>query len=376
MSAFAKSWTLLKYGSQDGREYTEAAPPTEMEIMAGLPETRPRNCSECNVELQRGASGNESRDQPGKCINCAGDDSMTKAWETIKALPEQQQYTDLPALNEGFEEETPQHRVGTVNPAIIGMLERYRNATQYDRQGNPVGLPPKNMRQPAVLRTTGTSPSNPPLPRMIEAHSGRTGMPSRSHELYSTDYGQSPQANDMGIPGVMPRPGVDLSPLTAENMRVSGTLDNNIAQTRAPPAGSPQAMIDELYERDPVAAAALFNKAWDLLKNSPSPFAAPAASSPFSSYSPYTMDTGASARDSAIPEGTEDPYDNIETHKDKINGYYDNSGSLRPSYGSIPSMEGKIHQGISRVQAGEPVLNLGQTYRDVNQGIKSLFGQG
>jgi len=39
-------------------------------------------------------------------------------------------------------------------------------------------------------------------------------------------------------------------------------------------------------------------------------------------------------------------------------------------------MEGKIHQGISRVQAGEPVLNLGQTYRDVNQGIKSLFGQG
>ena len=88
------------------------------------------------------------------------------------------------------------------------------------------------------------------------------------------------------------------------------------------------------------------------------------------------MDTGANARDSAIPEGTEDPYDNIETYKDKVNGYYDNSGNLRPSYGSIPGMQGKLNEAATRVQAGEPVLNLGQTYRDVNQGIKSLFGQG
>ena len=173
---------------------------------------------------------------------------MAKAWEFLKALPEQQQYTDLPALNEGFEEETPQHRVGTVNPAIIGMLERYRNATQFDARGNPVGLPPKNMRAPAVLRTTGTSPSNPPLPRMIEAHPGRMGRPGLDYELYGDSYGQSPQflSSLPAYDGNTDNEGIVAKPYTE-------------TQTVAPPKGSPQAMIDELYERSPSSAARAFN---------------------------------------------------------------------------------------------------------------------
>jgi len=187
---------------------------------------------------------------------------MAKAWEFLKGLPEQQQYTDLPGLAEGFDVKTPQHRVGTTHPAIISMLNRLQNPHQYrfidDDPNRGLERTSDDPMRP-TLRTTGTASSNPPVRGMIQAHSGRSGMPSRSHELYSTDYGQSPQANDMGIPGVMPRPGVDLSPLTAENMRVSGTLDNNIAQTLAPPAGSQQAMIDELYERSPSSAARAFN---------------------------------------------------------------------------------------------------------------------
>lgn len=175
------------------------------------------------------------------------------AWALLKALPEQQQYTDLPALGESFGQPVPQHRVGTVHPAIRGMLERYRNATQYDRQGNPVGLPPENMRLPAVLRTTGTSPSNPPVPRTIEAHPGRSGMPySRDYEIYGDDYGQSPQFLDTGVMGVYDAGQVDAhaAPMVAGPHR--------IIQTQAPPKGSQQAMIDEIYAQRPSIAERAF----------------------------------------------------------------------------------------------------------------------
>ena len=176
------------------------------------------------------------------------------AWNLIKALPEQQQYTDLPGIGESFEQPVRQHRVGTVHPAIIGMLERHRNATQYDARGNPVGLPPENMRVPAVLRTTGTSPSNPPLPRMIEAHPGRSGMPSRDHELYSGQYGQSPQfltsmPTFRGVPD-------------NEKGIVRGRLESQVpypfASGSQTPKGSPQELIDALYAKNPEEAARLF----------------------------------------------------------------------------------------------------------------------
>ena len=201
------------------------------------------------------------------------------AWNLLKALPEQQQYTDLPALGESFGQPPPQHRVGTVHPAIRGMLERYRNATQYDRQGNPVGLPPKNMRLPAVLRTTGTSPSNPPVPRTIQAHTGRSGMPfSREHEIYADDYGQSPQFLDTDIKGVYDADQVaahaELRAALQEGDRQRGDEvrqfggedgtepmvagPHRIIQTQAPPKGSQQALIDEIYAQRPSIAERAF----------------------------------------------------------------------------------------------------------------------
>lgn len=176
------------------------------------------------------------------------------AWNLIKALPEQQQYTDLPGIGESFEQPVRQHRVGTVHPAIIGMLERHRNATQYDARGNPVGLPPENMRLPAVLRTTGTSPSNPPLPRMIEGHPGRSGIPSYDHELYSGEYGQSPQFLS-SMPSFRSVP-------DNEKGIVAGRLESQVpypfASGSQSPKGSPQKLIDELYAKNPEEAARLF----------------------------------------------------------------------------------------------------------------------
>ena len=52
---------------------------------------------------------------------------MKKAWEVFKALPEQQQYQEMPGLGEGFEQATPQRRIGTVPPAIISMLRRLQS---------------------------------------------------------------------------------------------------------------------------------------------------------------------------------------------------------------------------------------------------------
>jgi hypothetical protein len=176
------------------------------------------------------------------------------AWNLIKALPEQQQYTDLPGLGEGFEQPVRQHRVGTVHPAIIGMLERHRNATQYDAKGNPVGLPPENMRAPAVLRTTGTSPNNPPVPKMIEAHPGRSGMPSRDHELYSGEYGQSPQ-----FLSSMPRfRGVPDNEKGIVAGRLESQVPYHFAHSRPIPKVSPQKLIDDLYAKNPEEAARLF----------------------------------------------------------------------------------------------------------------------
>jgi hypothetical protein len=90
---------------------------------------------------------------------------------------------------------------------------------------------------------------------------------------------------------------------------------------------------------------ALMAKAWDLLKNSPSPFGASPSSDygismgggidmsgggAASGYSPYTMDTGASARDSVLPEDApEDPHPIGEkSHTEK----YQQSNSQKPWY--------------------------------------------
>ena len=199
--------------------------------------------------------------------------AFAKAWETLKALPEQQQFTDLPALGEGFERQVPaaQHRVGTVHPSIIGMLQRHQNAempgystipkmfTEPSLENNPRLLLPHRAK-PAVLRTTGTSESNPAGRGMIQAHIGRTGMPSRDHELYSGEYGQSPQfvtsmPSYRGVPDYEGR-------ISVGGDTVQGRLESQVPYPRASgiqtPKGSQQAMIDELYRKDPDAAARMF----------------------------------------------------------------------------------------------------------------------
>jgi len=193
--------------------------------------------------------------------------AFAKAWETLKALPEQQQFTDLPALGEGFEQPNPvaQHRVGTVHPSIIGMLQRHQNAempgystipkmfTEPSLENNPRLLLPHRAK-PAVLRTTGTSESNPAGRGMIQAHIGRTGMPSRDHELYSGEYGQSPQFLT-SLPSYQ-------GASNYEGETVRGRLESQVPYPYASgdqtPKGSPQAMIDQLYRKDPDAAARMF----------------------------------------------------------------------------------------------------------------------
>tara|TARA_R100000781_G_scaffold94574_1_gene58898 strand:+ start:413 stop:1024 length:612 start_codon:yes stop_codon:yes gene_type:complete len=181
--------------------------------------------------------------------------AFAKAWETLKALPEQQQYTNLPGLGGGFEQETPQHRVGTVHPAIRQMLQRLQNYQDDGYTENPAGSAwdrPKPM--PPSLRTTGTSDENPPTRGMIEAHRGRSGRPSLDHELYTSEHGQSPQfltsvPSYQGIPNY-------------EKGIVGGRLESQVPYPYASgdqtPKGSQQAMIDELYQKDPDAAARMF----------------------------------------------------------------------------------------------------------------------
>lgn len=179
------------------------------------------------------------------------------AWDLLKALPEQQQYTDLSALNEGFEQPTPQHRVGTVHPAIRQMLQRLQG-----RRAQEGGMDVWDKPSPAAepdLRTTGTAPQggNPEVPNMIAAHSGRMGMPSRSHELYDTGYGQSPQYV-ADIPGVYREGDAGAnSEYTWRAQPVHGSLESNVVDTRTPPKDSQQALIDYLYSQDPDSAAAM-----------------------------------------------------------------------------------------------------------------------
>ena len=62
-----------------------------------------------------------------------------------------------------------------------------------------------------------------------------------------------------------------------------------------------------------------FTKAWDFLKNNTTPYPSPAPPSSdysidmggdsASGYSPYTMDTGPSVRDKAVPKGAKDTYE-------------------------------------------------------------------
>lgn len=91
-----------------------------------------RDCSECGATL---GDGNESRDQPGKCESCA-EGSMTKAWETLKALPEQSireisNYSTVYPMNYGSRQRPT---MATANP-IIERLIREREEGRVGHEG-------------------------------------------------------------------------------------------------------------------------------------------------------------------------------------------------------------------------------------------------
>ena len=177
------------------------------------------------------------------------------AWQVLKALPEQQQYTNLPGLGGGFEQETPQHRVGTVHPAIRQMLQRLQNRQDDGYTENPAGSAwDRPKPNPPSLRTTGTSAENPPTRGMIEAHRGRSGRPGLDHELYSGEYGQSPQY----LTSMPTYAGGSGTPHDIAAGRLESQVPYPFASGNQTPKGSPQAMIDELYRRDPDAADNLF----------------------------------------------------------------------------------------------------------------------
>ena len=257
-SLMTGAWTLLKYGSQDGREYTEAAPPTEMEIMAGDDsEYGPRNCPECKVELQRGASrtdstmapvGNESRDQPGKCINCAGDDSMAKAWGTLKALPEQQMFTNpTQARTYGESDMFPpvifpnrpasgsyrgeQERHGTVHPAIQGMIDRKSGfSTRPSLEIGRANLRTPPPHWPPTIQDVESLYENEPQTQRPLVNSSQRALDDlhADPDVEATDenlrmYAENPSRGDrrkgnVGSRGMFNRYSENSAPYTAENM--------------------------------------------------------------------------------------------------------------------------------------------------------------
>ena len=156
------------------------------------------------------------------------------AWSVLKALPEQQQFTDLGAFGEQFGQPRAQHRVGTVHPAIRGMLQRL----QYPNLG------PRRMGP--SLRTVGTNRGNPGGMKnrgMIEAFPGRSARPNMSYELYSGDYGQSPQVVGEGNFDVVPGYFTGVTPGgTKGQMTVAG----RIPSADKPPRGSAQQALDDL----------------------------------------------------------------------------------------------------------------------------------
>lgn len=155
------------------------------------------------------------------------------AWSVLKALPEQQQFTDLGAFGEQFGQPRAQHRVGTVHPAVIGMLQRLQNPNLDGGMG-------------PSLRTVGTSPGNPGGMKnrgMIEAFPGRSARPNMSYELYGGQYGQSPQVVGEGMYDVVPGHFTGITPGGTEGqMTVAGRLRD----ASRPPRGSAQQALDDL----------------------------------------------------------------------------------------------------------------------------------
>ena len=199
--------------------------------------------------------------------------AFDEAWGFMKALPEQQQYVEMPELGEGFEQMTPQRRIGTVHPAIISMLRRLQSGKGPGptRPGiRSVGYSPEfvddrpmaNLKtsqaargQDETNRRTGAVKDVPP-PRKREGRPfGRlVEMPYRraepGYETYTNETGMSPQFVDNTIHG----PYVE-GYSTMNTSPTGGLVARPDRYHPIPsPVGSPQALIDEMARQAPEAS--------------------------------------------------------------------------------------------------------------------------
>ena len=198
--------------------------------------------------------------------------AFDEAWDFMKALPEQQQYQEMPELGEGFEQMTPQRRIGTVHPAIISMLRRLQSGRGPGptRPGiRSVGYSPEfvddrpmaNLKtsqasrlQDTKSRITGDLRDIPP-PRKREGRpfGSLVEMPYRraepGFETYGNETGMSPQFVDprIGEPFVE-----GYSKTSTSGGNVAGRIDDRALY---PDAGSPQEVIDEMARQAPEASA-------------------------------------------------------------------------------------------------------------------------
>jgi len=212
--------------------------------------------------------------------------AFDEAWGFMKALPEQQQYQEMPGLGEGFEQMTPQRRIGTVHPAIISMLRRLQSGKGPGptRPGiRSVGYDPMftDDRPMPNLKTFRADPlqdmkginlpsrskikrkylsdeivGDRDIPRAIRESrpfGHLVEMPSRrafpGFETYGNETGMSPQFVDPSIG----EPFVEgYSKTNTSGGNVAGRIDDSALY---PDVGSPQEVIDEMARQAPEASA-------------------------------------------------------------------------------------------------------------------------
>ena len=213
-----------------------------------------------------GVKGKKDKEEKKKY----GSMPMKKAWEVFKALPEQQQYQEMPGLGEGFEQATPQRRIGTVPPAIISMLQRVQTGDSDQTAKRPMpnlktfhADPLQDMRGRDIPRASKLSRKyfndelvgdrDIPRPnRAARPYGHLVEMPGRrahpGFETYGNETAMSPQFLDPTIhePFVEGYSDPNMESVVAGPQRTSGT-----GLAVPPPKGSPQALLDLLHEVNP-----------------------------------------------------------------------------------------------------------------------------
>ena len=180
----------------------------------------------------------------------------------------------MPGLGEGFEQRTPQRRIGTVPPAIISMLQRlqdidydqteerpmpnlktFRASRMQDMRGRDIPRFSKLSRKYFDDELVGDHdiprpiPGSRPYGHLVEMP-GRRAYPG--FETYGNETAMSPQFTDPTIhePFVEGYSDPNEETVVAGPHRTSGT-----GLAVRPPTGSPQAVIDEMARQAPEAAA-------------------------------------------------------------------------------------------------------------------------